>query len=250
MIEKQIDLSNWPNGVTLDVVFDAGSPVTPFMIFVTALDKKIMLYYRTVNKANVSINLPKHPDQVILMTERPIVSILTGPLRKTPLKYNFNTDIITPRPYPISQIRTEYLNFIPDPETGLPSDQPARFSPSIGLKQLATGVLNKFPQQVVDFIDEHENGHYYYGRPLPPVDMWRHFSPQVQKALHDAYEEDEYEADRYAMYQLMNKGYNFSNVFNAVNDFLGDNPISRTRIQKMKENIMNEHRNLNYDWSR
>lgn len=246
MFEKQIDLSTWKGGVTLNVLFDVTGSVAPFLVFITNPDRSVIFYYRVIDKQMVEINLPEHPDQVILFSGHPIKQVLIGDIRITHLDYRFNTDIITPRNYAFSEIQTQVVPFIPGPD-GRPSMQPARFLPSEGIKQLSAMVMERMPQPVRVFINEHENGHYFYGRPTPVPEIMAMLSPAEQAYYDGIAQQDEEEADRYAVYKVINDGYNFSNALNAVTDFLSDNYVSKARMEKVFNTIQAEHKNFRYD---
>lgn len=246
MVEKLIDLSNFKKGVTLDVQFDFTGQAKPFLIFITNEAKDLIFYYRFFDKNRLSINLPEHTEKIYLYSDKPILQILTRKLQPYQLPYKYNEAIITKRPYKFEDIRTELVDFIPDPKTGLPSNQPARFLPDSGLKQISLSVFKRLPQPTRKFINEHENGHYYYGRPLPPQVYWNKFTPEQQKEFARIYQEDEEEADRYAVYKCINEGYNFSGAFSSVADFLSDSEMSRKRIEKVLNTIKQEHKNLSF----
>lgn len=248
MKETIIDLSRFLNGVTLDVNFNFTGSVTPFIVFITTEDKKTILYSRMYDKPVLTINLPKHSAKVILFTAAPIKTILMGPLRIYKLDYQHNKNIITPRDYKFSEIKTEYLPYIPD-QNGIYTNQPARFMPPTGLKQLSTSVLKTYPQPTQEFVDTHEDGHYYYGQNLPPYKFWKFFTTPEQKRFKEIHAQDEMEADRYAFYNLINKGYNFSNLWDSVNNYLSDNEETRQRRAALKSIIINEHKKLGYEWN-
>lgn len=248
MNETVIDLTNYPKGATLDIVFNVIGKVAPFLVFITNESKNMVFYNRIIEGPKVSINLPYTIKKVILFSMQPVKQILTGPLRIFKMVYNFNTPIITPRSYTFDQIKTELLPFIPD-QYGRPTDQPARFMPSTGQKQISQSVMHAYPAPTQEYISEHENGHYYYGRPLPPVSTWKNFDQATQKKLVQIHGEDEIEADRYAFYKLMNDGHNFSNLYDSVASYLSNNPESLARIKALKNTIINEHKKLGYEWN-
>lgn len=243
MNEKLIDLTKWKKGVTLDVIFDLLGLSDPFLIFITNQDKNMLLYDRVVDTAKVQINLPDHGDMVYLYSERPVKQILTGPIRIDKLTYKFNTGIITKRAYPFSAIQTEIVPFIPD-ENGNLTDQPARFLPDTGLKQVSAYAMQDKPQPVVKFILEHEDGHYYYGRPLPAPKYWSNFSQTDQDMIRKMYQEDEEEADKYAVYNLINQGYNASNMLTSLTNYLSDNDSSSQRMIRVFNDIQAQHKNF------
>jgi len=248
MFKKNIDLRDLPKGATLWVEFDYRGR-DPFLVLVTGPDEKMTYYYRVIDQPSVSINLPVHPRIIVLASTYPVKSILKGPLKIYPIKYNFNTEIITPRSYPFHAIRTEILPFIPD-EYGNPSDQPARFAPEEGLRQISASVFQNLPQPVAKFVLEHENGHYFYGRDLPNRDYWGFFPQDQQKNIERMFIQDEKEADRYAAYKLINDGYNFSGALGSLADFLSNNYISQERINDLFEILDREHKNPENAWTR
>lgn len=248
MIEQLIDLSSFPNGVTLDVNFNFTGSVAPFPVFILSQDKQTIYYSRMFNTPVLQINLPKHSPKVFLLSGAPIKSILFGPIRIYKIKYKFNNDIIEKRNYGFDKIKVEYLPFIPD-QFGRPTNQPARFMPTTGLIQYSDSVLKTYPEPVVAFIQEHEPGHYYYGRDLPPQKLWPLFSPEAIARFKQIHAEDEAEADRFAFYNLINRGYNFSGTWQAVDNYLSDNPETRYRRQQLKNTIINEHKNLSNEWN-
>jgi len=256
MNSKTIDLSNFKKGVTLDVDFGFANKVNPFLIFITDPGEEIMYYYRKVDRSKISINLPEHTDQVTIYSEKyPVKTVLISPLRICKMKYCFNNGIVQQRPYSFNEIKEELLPVIAAPKfyngqiVGYSYDQPARFLPSAGLIQYNAKVLSTFPQPTRMFIRGHEKGHYYYGRPVPPPSVLQRLSPAEQDHWKKISEEDEREADRYALYSVTNDGYNFSGSLESLTDFLSDNYISKERMKYLYNIINQEHKNPANNWS-
>jgi hypothetical protein len=262
MSVKEIDLSGFKDkGVTLHVAFDAKAPVDPFFIFITNETGDILFYYRKINKANVTINLPVHSDKVLLniAADHAVKSIIQQPIQIDKIKYKPDARILQTRNYPIEAITTQVLPVISIPLTDekgndirnydgsyrmMPTDQPARFMPSIGLKQLSQSIMSKMPQPTRVFVMDHEEGHYYYGRPVPPKEVLKIAPLEYQQEFQKQIQEDEEAADNYALHKLINQGYNYSGVFSSLEHFLPDNYISKQRIQKMFNTIQKYNKDL------
>jgi hypothetical protein len=262
MIQKEIDLTGFKDkGVTLYVAFETKGPIDPFYIFISDPTGHDIYYYRQINKPNVMINLPEHSDKVILkvMADHPVQSIIKQPIQITKIKYNPKSNIITPRDYKISDIQTQVLPVISIPQIDnngermrnydgsyimMPTNQPARFMPSIGLKQLSAAILSKYPQPVRQFVIDHEEGHYYYGRNIPSPDVLQLMPQDMQREYQNQLLEDEEAADDYALHKMINDGYNWSGAFTSLTDYLPDNYISNSRINKMFNTIQKYHKRL------
>lgn len=236
---KTIDLQRYKNkGVTLVVTFD--QVTAPFLIVINDTDTKKTLYYRMYDKPKLTLNLPKHSSFVTLVNDgtAKIKDVLISPIKKIQLKYNFNKDLVVPRNYSLNEVKTVYYPQIIDYVNGEPKvlNTPARFIPSLKEKQVSIEQMQHFAQPDEEFVLDHEEGHYFYGRPYLPDDVIRllpistldkskmsnHFQKQIQ--------EDELEADRYALYKFLNAGYSFSGAFNSLDKNLGDDHFSTQRV--------------------
>lgn len=252
---EQIDLSRFPNGATLDITFNIPEKVAQmFMVFVWAMNGKI-LYHRLNDRARISINLPKipAPGSVVLAWDGSfgIKQKIVGPLRVTRLKYKHNDRIRQVRPYKQEDIRISRLPYIPD-AVKLPNgstawiegDQPGRFFPNLGEMQLSDKVLRPMPEPCEQFVIEHEKGHYHYGRPVPPKSELDAMPEAKRRQALEQLEEDEIEADRYAMYNLINSGYNFTSTLYALTNYLPPTYMSKQRILRLYNDINRINKNL------
>lgn len=253
---KELDLSKFKKGATLDAIFEIpGGKTNPYLIYVTSEDGKIMYYQRLYDGDKVSINLPKIPEsgKVLFLWSGnfPLKQILTGPLRITKIRYVFDEKIKQTRPYKFEDIKEEVLPYIPQtiPMSGgqsitIESDQPARFFPPLGVIQYSQKVLSKVPEPVFEFIKSHEKGHYYYGRPMASRNEAQSMSPDQKQEFMKQLEEDEVAADRFAMYDLVNRGYNFTGTLYALTNHLPEGYMSKQRIMKLYNEISNIHKHL------
>ncbi len=262
MIRHEIDLSNFKGkGVTLYIAFDISGTPDPFYIFITNEKGDITYYYRQINSANVTLNLPVHSDKVILneFADHPVKSVMQRPIQITKIKYTPNKNIVQARNYPIEKIMDQLLPVISIPMMNpdgypvkrpngqvimIPTNQPARFMPSIGLRQYSESVLNKFPQPTRVFVGDHEEGHYFFGRNIPAPHVMKQLPLEVQQMYQKDLLEDEEAADDYALHKLINAGYNFSGAFYSLRDFLPESYISSERMKKMYGTIERINKNL------
>lgn len=200
---KVIDLSNFRNGVTLFLKFK--NVTDTFLIEITDVptaypeiyDPRIkripqnetVYYKRLYNKAKLQINLPVHPQwiQVKVYGGPQIDSYIIDKIRIQKIPYQFETDLIVPRRYPISEVKIQRCR-------NLPHGTQARFLYDYGIIQTDEDRMSKLPQPVRQFILGHELGHYYYNEERP--------------------------TDRFALYQLNNQGYNLSNLMDSLTNVL------------------------------
>lgn len=247
MWERLINLTRHPDGVTLYVTFEEKLIKGPYLVFITNEFKNKLLYQHSPDKSKVMINLPVHGENVILFSQVPVKEITIGPLKIFKIDYKFNKSIVVKRPYKFEQIKQKLVPFIPD-ENGHPTNQPARFHPTQGIKEVSKSVVSQMPHTVGIFVNHHEDGHYFYGRPLPPMQTWKNYPQYLQSHFWNIFQEDEEEADRYALYKAINEGHNFSNVASAVLNYLSDNKSSYLRAEKLINTIKAEHKNILNDW--
>lgn len=248
---KILDLKLYKNkGVTVIVTFD--KVTAPFLVVVNDVKSDKTLYYRTYDKSKLTFNLPKHSDTVKLVCNgtAKIKSVLFTPIKKFNLKYSFNKDIVVPRNYSLQEIKTVFYPQIIDVIKGQPTvlKTPARFVPALKEKQVSIQQTEHLPEPVLEFILDHEEGHYFYGRPYMPDEVIAKFpiTPIEKSRLSQFYkkqiQQDELEADRYALYKFINKGYNFSGALNSLLDNLGNDHFSTQRIASLYSEIDKQHK--------
>lgn len=240
MYTKELDLSKFKStGATLDVVFDITGTPGAFIVLVTNQDADLTYYKRTFNKAKLSINLPVIPQNgiVLLVSGYPIKTVMMGKLRKISIPYQFNKKILQKRPYAFNEIKETILPYIPTTAIvngqaiQMPSNQPARFHPGRGEAEYSEMIFKNLPQPTRVFVREHEKGHYYYGRPIPPPQILQSLSPELQRHYQEQLKEDEQGADDYALHKVLNAGYNFTGALDSLMDHLPDGYISQQRIR-------------------
>lgn len=242
---KIIDLTGNKKGVT--IYFKFKDVFAPFLVVITDVSGQVVFYKRDYNKSNLSANLPVHPDNVlVLVTGGPkIESTIVSPLKKLKIPYYFNFDIMVERPYPVTAIQSRVIPSIMEKGPGgimIESKTPARFLPSLGMIEYNERIAKTLPQPVNEFVKLHEIGHYYYGRPVPnPVPL------QELKFYNDQLKQDEMEADRFALYQFINSGYNFSGALYSLTDHLSDNYISKERMKGLFDEIKKMHKQINVE---
>jgi hypothetical protein len=203
-----VDLTG-KNGVTLIVQYE--NVVSPFAVFITDETGRQTFYYRIFDKPQLTLNLPVHSQKIYLrhIGNPQLKSTMIAPLNKLNLKYTFNPSKVKKRSYSLAAVTWQKVS-------GLPYGSPARFFFNTGLMQVDENRMSILPQPVRQFIQCHELAHYYY--------------------------EDEVEADRFALYQYLNQGYNFSTAFNSLFDYLTPSGINVTRILSLFAEIMKLHK--------
>ncbi len=245
-MEKVIDLSG-KKGVT--IYFKLKNVVRPFFIRITGENGQGIFYYRKFDKRDLQVNLPVHPDRILVSVQgAEIDQYLVSDLKKQNIPYKYNERILVKRPYSVEQITTRTLPIFQRPEYDnqgnvkrmLLDISPARFLPSIGEIQYNESICKGLPQPVIDYIGRHELGHYYYGRPIPQI-----IEKGPMKTFYmNQLAEDESEADRFALYSFINSGYNFSGALLSLTDYLSDNYISKHRMQKQFDEIIKMHKHI------
>ena len=231
---KIISLSGF-KGVTIHLHLKG--IVTPFFIVISGLNNKEIYYVRKFDKEKVEINLPVHDTKIKLdVSSGKIEKVILQKLKIYHIPYKFNNELKMYREYPIEKISYQKV-------TNLPHGSPARFIPGLALIQVDVNRMENMPQPVKFFIQAHELGHYYYGRYIPSN------IPKEDRAMVEyyekVYEEDEKEADRFALYQLINKGYNFSGIQFAIQNTLKDSALNLGRILNVYNEIKTIHKNNN-----
>lgn len=239
MVSKIIDLSK-KNGVTIHLTFK--NIVAPFLVAITDVSGQVIFYYRIFDKENLRLNLPKHPEKILLRVDAPveISNFIVTDLNKQKIKYNFNKEILVKRPYPIESVQFRTVPYLLDNKGNI-NRSPARFLPSIGMIEFNQSITRNLPQPVNAFIGMHELGHYYYGRPIPIQ-----FHKSQRAFYENQLKEDEQEADRFALYNFINEGYNFSGALQSLTDHLSSNYITKQRISTMGEEIKKMHKYIEY----
>lgn len=233
-----IDLSG-KKGVTIHVLFKNIQPL--FFISVTDPSGKIFFYKRQFDKHKLQFNLPVHPEKVVLnVAGADIEKYIVAPIKKLSFKYDHNRNLVQTRNYDVSQIKRQTLPYFLD-DQGKLNNSPARFFPHYGVLQYNASIMPHLPQPVAAFVAMHENGHYYYGRPLP-----KQIHPSQKAYYENQLKEDEQEADRFALYQFINQGYNFSGAFQSLADHLSESYISKERIAKLADEIKKMHKYIDF----
>ncbi len=227
-----IDLSG-RKGASLIIRYECAN--APFALYITDEMENEMFYYRMYDKPVLNLNLPVHSDRIKIhhYGAPKVETVITQPLQLPKLKYVFNEKLIVKRNYPFRAIGYRRVR-------GLPFGSPARFLYDQGIIENDIDVMAGYPQPTRAFVNIHETGHYFYGRPVPkkyPESMRAHYMKQM--------EEDECEADRFALYHYLNQGYNFSTAFNSLADFLSPIGINGVRMAKMFQEIKKIHNNIN-----
>lgn len=251
---QQIDLSRFTKGATIGVQFDAPDHVKPFLIYATGIAGKPVYYQRLNDRGKISINFPDVPEdgQMLLWWsgDLKIKQTWTGPLKIYKIPYKHNEAIKQVRPYKFEEIREVMLPYIPEMQEGpngekiyVESTQPARFFPATGEAQFSQKVMNDMPIPVQIYVNKHEKGHYYYGRPIPSATMMQKLTWGEQQRYLQQLKEDEMEADRFALYWMINQGYNFTGTLYALTNHLPPNYMSKERILNLYNEIsrINKH---------
>lgn len=233
-----IDLKG-KKGVTIHVQFKNIQPL--FFISVTDLSGKVFFYKRQFDKPKLRLNLPMHPDQVVMnVAGAEIDKYVIQPLQKISFQYHHNKDLVQTRNYDIGQIQRQTLPYFLD-DKGQLNNSPARFFPNYGVLQYNGSIMPQLPQPVATFVGFHELGHYYYGRPIPKV-----IAQGAEEFYHNQLKEDEQEADRFALYNFINEGYNFSGALQSLSDYLSESYISQARIGRLGDEIKKMHKYIDY----
>ena len=232
---KIIDLANF-KGATIHLHLKG--IVAPFFIVVSGVTDKEIYYIRKYDKEKVEINLPKHPAKVKLdVSAGTINQVIIDRLKIYPIPYTFNKKILMQRDYPVEKIKTMSVDL-------LPNGSPACFIPSTGTMIESEAIMSLLPQPAKFFIRTHELGHYYYGRPIPS--NIPKSDRKMQEYYNDVYEQDELECDKFSLYHLANKGYNFSGILYSIKNTLNpENGFNYDRIMNVYNEIKTIHKKNN-----
>lgn len=232
---KVIDLANF-KGATIHLHLKG--IVAPFFIVISGVNDKEIYYIRKYDKEKIEINLPKHPVKVKLdVSAGRIDQVILDKLKVYPIPYTFNNKILMQRNYPVESIKTMSVDC-------LPNGSPACFIPSTGTMIESENIMSLLPQPAKFFIRAHELGHYYYGRAIPAnIPNW---DKKMKQYYNDVYEEDEKECDKFSLYQLANKGYNFSGILFSIKNTLNpENAFNFDRILNVYDEIKTIHKKNN-----
>lgn len=234
MEAKIIDLSKYKEGVTMHINFIVQRK--PFFVLITDESGIATFYYRPYDKEMLRLNLPKHPARVKVWSfGAKIKDYILQEIKIFKVPYKHNEKLKQTRDYDIKNIKRAWV-------PRLPGDNPARFFPKFGLMQFSVLGMGQLSQPTIDYVMKHEKGHYYYGRDLPrnlPL-----MPPDVQDFYNKRIEEDEIEADRFAIHEHINEGYNFSGGLFSLLDNLNPNYISKNRILNLFNEIKIMHKNI------
>lgn len=230
---KIIDLKGF-KGATLHLHLK--DIVAPFFIVISGVGDNEIYYIRKYDKNKVEINLPVHPDKIkVDISSGKFQHVLIERLKIYHVPYKFNNNLVVYRSYPISQLKHQYVKH-------LPYGSPARFIPGLGLIQENVTITQDLPQPTRFFIRAHETGHYYYGTPVPDLS---NADQEMKDYYREIEKQDEIECDKFACYQLINKGYNFSTVYHSIKSTLGGTHFNAERIASVYNEIKNMHKKLN-----
>ncbi len=234
---KHLSLKDFSKrGVSLIIQFT--NVYKPFAVIIHNDNGKV-LYYRIFNKDRLELNLPVHGEEIMVevLGDPKIKDILIADMVKPVVAYNFNTDRVQTRDYEIKDIEVIDSPII---ENG----SPARFFPYHGIMEINLMAMNQLPQPVDYFVRSHELGHYFYGAPIPAPEILKTLPVIIQQYFNDELIKDEIEADRFALYQLVNEGYNFSGFLNSLVHYLGPSEMSAQRMIAMDNEINKIHQQL------
>lgn len=239
MIQRKIiDLTNYRKGVT--IFFRFKNIGNAFSILIKDANSDTKYYSRIFDKRDLEVNLPVHPDIIELyIQDAELEMYLVQPLRIYALPYEFTDQekkILLTRDYPISDISFSRS------QQELPQGSEARFFYHYGIMQYDVRKFHSLYQPTRFFILCHEKAHYFFGRPVPDTSR---MSDQQKQYYYDCSLEDERACDRMAVYDCINRGYNFSNILSGIMETLHFNGhYNLTRILSVHEEIKKIHKDL------
>lgn len=246
---KDIDLTKYKGGVT--IYFNFKIERNPFFVLITDPTGIATYYYRKFDKEFLRVNLPKHPNKIKVITNGAVIKdYQIKDIEIIHVAYKHNDKLKQTRKYAFNDIREKWVPVLYDTVLGphgeqikTPNKNPARIFPSHGLMEKSVIGMAKLAQPAQEYVIDHEKGHYYYGRDIPmnlqkyPRDVQEYYAKRI--------EEDEMEADRYALHNHINKGYNFSGGLFSLLDNLNDNDVCKRRILNIYNEILKMHKNIN-----
>jgi len=191
---KTMNLSGFKGATIVADISNIGGK--PYYIQVRDTNDNRLLFERVAEKKRLHINIPRHGDKISLIlvgSPAKISQTLAGKLVAPQIPFDRNHQ--TRRPYKISDIK-----LIANPN--LPS--PARMFTKLPIIEFNPSLFKKNSEAVGTFVIYHEVGHQFF--------------------------DDEKLADRWAITQFLNDGYNMSSANYGLTQVLQKSPGNVSRM--------------------